>query len=114
MLMPANCPICQEPLFNDFKDKPSRHAFGWQKTCSKKLDHFFYCAAKTQDDTEVYFISTSFGSNRQIVANWILPTQDLVITGKISGNRIPVPWVEPDFSNYRNLVKKLKTCLVFS
>lgn len=114
MLMPSNCPICQEPLLNDFRDKPSKHAFGWQKTCNNKLDHFFYCAAKTAEDTNVYFISTSMRSNKKVVANWVLPEKTLVITGSVSDKRLVIPWIEPDFSNYSKLVNKIKTCLVFS
>ena len=114
MKMPKNCPICNGPVLNKFRDNPAPRSFALEKTCSDKIDHLFYCASKSVDNDEAYVISVSFNSTRTKSAMWLPGEKKLWVTGGNSATKTLIPYIEPDFSDYRKLCKKLKTYLVFS
>lgn len=112
--MPKTCPICKDPVLNKFRDKPAPRSFELEKTCCSKPDHLFYCASKKADDTQAYVVSVTFNSARTKVALWNIENKSLWITNTDPSNKILIPYIEPDFSDYRKLCQKLKTYLLFS
>jgi hypothetical protein len=113
MQMPKNCPICKGPVLNKFRDNPAPRSFELEKTCCDKPDHIFYCASKKVDE-DAYVVSVSFNSTRTKVAMWLPNDKKLWITNGSAETKTLIPYIEPDFSNYRRLCSKLKTYLLFS
>lgn len=114
MLMPKTCPICGSPVMNKFKETYDKNGFALEKTCDKKLDHILFCSSKRADENEVYVLSLTLRTEDEFSVSWY-PREGLVwvANNKITG-RVKLPYFEPDFSNLRKLIKKIKTYMVFS
>jgi hypothetical protein len=119
MKIPTKCPCCHDPLLSSYQE--SRSGPGkWKKTCANKLSHKFTCM---HDDNSEELILIGVELSSKVYATWWLDGQKLVISSvvppltSIYSSResyIWLPYFEPDISNYKKLIDKLKTYLVFS
>lgn len=100
-----NCPVCGHPFVNEF--------------ITKRLDrHFKKCAqinhdiCISSDYKNVNYISIVV---KNIVATWWYEKNLLSVHSRIH-DKSPqfIEWFEPDFSDYKKLIRKLKTYIVFS
>lgn len=112
--MPKKCPVCGEPVMNNFYEKVGKREFSLEKTCNKKLDHIFFCASKKADDANAFVVSLSTRTKDPLSISWFPENKTLYVAKKDLMNRVQLPYFEPDFSNLRKLIKKIKTYLVFS
>lgn len=104
MIMPVNCPLCGDPLVNEFFVR-------LKKTCNNKLNHviIYYSSFSNQDIVG----SIKLILNTKNEAIWTLANMTFSIKN-YNGSLIYLPWFEPDFSDYPRLLNKIKTYLVFS
>ncbi len=109
MKAPKNCPVCGDPMLNTFppaEDLSDRVT----KQCNKRLSHSLTI---TCDGDVVASISIRLDSAGRREANWYFYINELWIAdgGK---DAVALPFFEPNLSNYKKLVDKVKTYLVFS
>jgi hypothetical protein len=110
MKMPINCPICKEPLCNSFLGSEKSNCL--QKECTNKLDHKIYYISLMDSYDELSLVSIPL--THGVIVIWSPLIKDLEIrnTSKTEGQHLP--YFEPDFSDYKHLIKKLKTYITFS
>lgn len=114
MLMPKTCPICDEPVMNKFKETYDKNRFALEKTCDKKLDHIFFCASQKADENEVFTVSISIRNKDEFSVAWYPTKKEVWVSNNRGTGRTSLPYFEPDFSNFKKLITKIKTYLVFS
>lgn len=102
----AKCPFCQQIMVTDFEGD-----YVVRKKCNKYIDHQIILSATIESD-EIYRITILLSSIPKIEASWYLETQRLLIMKE--GSNIFLPFFDPDLSNFKKLVDKVKTYLVFS
>jgi len=132
MLVPTNCPMCNDPLLNEF-----HYSFGdiSYKVCNKRVDHKIHI--KYHSDTNmVTDMNYTFSNNKTIVSwdfvqNKIYISPNIIVKGRSVGyttsimtsSMVPhilltcktqIPWFEPDITNFPKLLKKLRTYICFS
>lgn len=105
--VPVNCPVCGDVMLTDFS------RFSFTKTCKTKLSHGIVIQATDYD--QILKVSILY-EVPQVWAVWHplperLEVQDF---GKTPILGTPIPYFEPDLSNYKKLLEKIKTYLVFS
>lgn len=112
MKAPVNCPVCGDAMLNTFppaEDLNNRVT----KSCTSRLNHKIVILA---DGDEVSQMSIDLGNGLEAIflflmgKIWIQPTK----ASKKDKNFVVLPMFEPDLSNYKKLVEKVKTYLVFS
>ena len=107
MNVPLRCPVCQDPLLHEFGIGDKSHKI-W-KTCSNKIGHkieYF------MHDTEDKVRSVTIQLTQKARVSWLFD-REIVILSQDNNNHT-LPWFEPDLSQYRKLVDKIKTYIVFS
>jgi hypothetical protein len=116
MIAHTKCPFCNSPLLNeDTSIKFVKNL--WRKSCLFKLDHKFIEICKQSDD-KVYLIQIKIENN--LTAYWFFDSKKVaVVDCNISllpqRNKLKeIPWFEPDLSDYKHLVLKIKKYLLFS
>jgi hypothetical protein len=122
MKMPINCPICGEILV--FRSLPQAGTTSkWDKGCSKKLGHRLEFAGSLNsncDENEIAWIRLYVDD---AIISWYPGYEDglgnvvapyVRLGSKKINDTIILPWFEPDFSNYPQLLKKIKTYKIFS
>lgn len=112
MKAPTHCPICGDPLLNIF---PPAEEFSTRvdKSCNKRLSHGI---AMICEDDEVKSLSIGLDRGTHLQATWFFTLREIWILN-MSKKEIPavvIPFFDPDFSNYKKLVNKIKTYLLFS
>lgn len=121
MKIPTSCPCCHDPLMNTYLETRSGPG-NWKKTCANKLNHKFTCL-HTDFSEELSMISVEI--TNKINATWWPLSKTLVVSAvdavsqdrfsnKGKSNHNFLPYFDPDFSNYKKLIDKLKTYVVFS
>ncbi len=111
MNMPANCPCCKGPLRNDFTATDSLI-----KTCDKRIDHKFVCYSHKNTGYDIVHKATLLiDSTSRIEACWWFYPKEFAIYNLNDLKKVQwMPWFEPDFSNYKKLMEKVKTYILFS
>jgi len=118
MKMPSLCPICKDPLVNDFSWKPKMYDI--DKACTKRLTHKLYIRGFCEDsngnkDRIVSILLLDTSNNSEIYWSYNNHVSILKWQGKfMSENPIILPFFEPNFSNLKSLYTKLKLCITFS
>lgn len=114
--MPINCPICNGPLVNNFKEYPKGNTYAMDKNCFQ-ASHYFYCASTKGKEDEVAFICIGLDPYKKVTANWLVLEKKLYIYGNESTNNRKnisevkttyIPYVEPDFSDPFKLIDKIR------
>jgi len=107
MQIPINCPICNDPLLNTYVLEQCI------KSCTNKLNHKFSCSLYN----EIWQIKLQYDSDNIIV--WFPVLKEITLckgnwnTHKLGKNE-SIPYFEPDFSNFKALVIKIKMLILFS
>lgn len=109
MKVPINCPVCGGALLNSFGI--GRQGATIWKICTKRLDHNIEFLIDEYNDQKVNQFSINLP---QLKVSWFTEEQKLTFTSSLSKNENSLPYFEPDLSDYRKLINKLKTYLVFS
>lgn len=126
MNIPINCPICGDPLVNTFNKTTNKVIY---KNCRLRSNHIFSCAVfmagffnNPTDRVERVSFTLSMNpilsvevypvpeENKIMSIGKSAPTEQAALT---NGKKLPF-YVEPDFSDYKKLVNKIKTYLLFS
>lgn len=114
--MPINCPICNGPLLNNFKEMPYGKPYAVEKTCFT-ASHKFLCSSTKGNEDEVCFISLSLDPYKKMSANWVVLEKKLYVYGKGNSENenstyqlktTYIPYIEPDFSEPMKLINKIK------
>ena len=107
----SHCPKCHGPLLND---PPFTIGKGyWLKWCNKYTDHFVKIKTVPGDDDKISSLTIFLGPDKlftwfpEAEICWSSKTWDLECC-------VMIPYFEPDFSDYRKLINKIKTYLLFS
>lgn len=117
MNIPVACPKCNGPLVSTFHGKNDEYQF---KACTTKADHSFKCTV-SKDNDYVDSITFSLSMNPLVRVSWDFNKKDLkvakgTIVDIVKSNEEPltIPWFDPDLSDIRQLLNKIKTYVVFS
>ena len=112
MKAPTHCPVCGDAMLNTFppaEDLNDRVT----KSCTRRLDHKITMIV---DGNEVSQMGVDLGNGQEGI--WLFTLNALWIQAAISSknpkNTVVLPFFEPDLSDYKKLVEKVKTYLVFS
>lgn len=109
MLIPINCPICQNPLKNYFNlatlDKECLHHTHLIKIRSKL------------DKSEIDEILLTYNYQNALVKTvvwWRIIENYTLISTNNGLNLIKIPYFEPDFSSFKKLREKISTYILLS
>jgi len=115
--MPSLCPVCRDPMLNDYLASLNANKTVLRKSCKRRLNHRLYIESVPGEDDnirDIYLV----GGDYQHEISWNLDKRYVSITrwhGKlIENNPIILPFFEPNFSNLKSLYTKLKLCITFS
>lgn len=118
MLPPINCPLCNGPLVNEYIRIGQEPYL--KKLCSKKINHKFQCFVPENEEHMMSF-TTSLSFKPMVQVVWDFDNnQILVHNGTIEEivtydcEPTIIPWFDPDLTDLRASLKKLKTYLIFS
>ena len=112
MKVPTNCPVCGDPMLNVFppaEDLDDRVT----KYCTSRLNHKLVILVR---DNKVDQLSVDLGNGLEAIFLffmkhiWVQPTK----SNKSGAGHTVLPFFEPDLSDYKKLVSKIKTYLLFS
>lgn len=109
--MPINCPICGDPMLNEFIRGSSTSYIN--KRCMKRITHDILIR-EMPTTNDIDFISLKIDHGAQII--WYFYTKSILVNtyyGDIIKD-LYIPWFEPDFSDIKKLLSKIKTYMVFS
>src|SRR5271170_3762255 len=132
MNIPINCPICGDPLTNIFNETTNKVVY---KNCRLRSDHIFSCTVYLKGFWEHQHLNNSedtidrvaftlsmnpmlsvviYPVDKRMKVDRSAPDEKATLTNS-SDFILYLPfYVEPDFSDYKKLVKKIKTYLLFS
>ena len=112
MKAPTHCPVCGDPLLNIF---PPAEDYSDQvtKSCDRKITHSltFIC-----NGNEVASLSVCLDRSDHLQAKWLFHSKELLVVSTINKvkHTTVLPFFEPNLSNYKKLIEKVGTYLVFS
>lgn len=82
------------------------------KYCERRVDHRIVMYVL---DDNVNCVTISLDNKNKLKATWLLEAKGLSVwTEGPDSVKTHLPYFEPDLSNYKKLVNKIKTYLVFS
>lgn len=111
MIIPINCPYCNDHLLNTFNIHISKYD-NLLKSCSKRINHTYSCLYDHNDD--IIYVCFIIDWKR---FTWDYKSKQLIVDNAFKNTdkkSIIIPWFDPDFSNKKVIINKLKTCLTFS
>lgn len=109
MKTPSNCPFCGGILRNDFKEVQSVTYL--TKVCDKKIDHSIEIRACVRNNDYVDWICIPLSLEANVL--WYLGSGSLIVN-RFDGKDCRLPFFEPNLTDFRKLINKIKTYLVFS
>ncbi len=109
--MPTKCPCCGGPLLNEFKIDRTKEYL--RKSCTSRLDHRFACISHNAPYDTTSTMGIEIDVKNMISVNWIFDTKMMFVCSGESDTH-SLPYFEPDLSDYRKLVAKLRTYVMFS
>jgi hypothetical protein len=106
-----NCPFCGDPMINNFPPAEDMSCYV-TKYCNRRVDHNVKLIVDMDDD-KVTQMGIDLGNGYEAI--FLFSLKAIWIQGiKKDKSMMVLPFFEPDLSNYRRLVDKVKTYLVFS
>lgn len=111
MKMPINCPCCGAPLLNEFRSTLVKEYL--RKSCGSRLDHRFACTSYDEPYDVMYSMGIEIDTENMIRVNWMFDIKQMFVC-KGEDDTHSLPYFEPDLSDYRKLVAKLRTYVMFS
>lgn len=114
MKLPSLCPFCHAPMITDY-----RGDYYIIKCCRLKIDHYILFEAKIDPFNEeiVYRIKLRISDKILIVFHFNSKIIEIIHKSKISEafyQKSDIPFFEPDLSDHKKLINKIKTYLLFS
>ena len=113
MQMPIKCPVCHGPLLNNYMYLPDTEQL--YKKCNKNINHditfYGYWDGADKDDNVSIMEIRNKGKS---IIQWHFTYEEKRITVFTTDKRCQLPYFEPDFSNYKKLLNKIKTYIIFS
>ena len=113
MKIPDKCPCCQGILTNKFIINKNI----LNKECDRYTNHRYSCVIHPHPHgDELVRIGIEIDNTKSIRAYWWFITKQLGICqvhNKTMENIVYLPFFEPDFLDYKKLINKLKTYIVF-
>lgn|SRR5277367_234583 len=112
MKLPINCPVCGDIMLTEFKDLETTY-----KSCTKRLNHrIIIISYHDHNNNDVDTIKIRISNDPQIWVTWDFLFKDVYIESAEFPETIglSIPFFKPDLSDYRKLVDKVKTYIVFS
>lgn len=110
MKTPTHCPFCKDPLLNLYTGNRDQYL---DKVCNKKVGHKITFAINVFDDDSVLWIAIPLSLDVSVLwypsskSMWLKNTKDSVANQEL-------PYFVPDLSNYKKLITKVKTYILFS
>lgn len=114
MQIPIKCPICNGVLLNEDRNIGYDISF-IMKSCDKTLYHKIYIESLSANHDKVYAIRLHISKN--LIVNWFPEINSLRVysyDANNTRNSYKIPYFEPNFSNYKKLINKIKTYILFS
>lgn len=108
MKVPINCPLCGDPLIND--ERPIQNVC--TKECRRRLSHILEIDYDTETD-EVVNIVLTYDRTTKSQVFWFYRSEEVTAASAASKD-LQLPWFEPDLSDLRKLVQKIKIYILFS
>ncbi|HEY5268308.1 MAG TPA: hypothetical protein VII94_04195 [Candidatus Saccharimonadales bacterium] len=106
MKIPVKCPICGDVMMTRFE----RIMY---KICSTHINHGIQFISN-DDCFTVRQVILRVSTSPFIYAKWIFNAEIIRIETEGTLNNIILPWFEPDLSNYKKLLEKIKTYILLS
>lgn len=124
MKVPINCPVCGDPFVNHDNNTPEYRGKISNKTCSRRLNHVLELSYDHNTD-EVLSAHLTYDRTNMNYVVWFFDVHHVWVSKRVwipKGNgfyegeakNLQLPWFEPDFSNLKKLVQKIKTYVLFS
>lgn len=114
MNIPINCPMCGDPLLNEY-DKFVSQTTGDRKSlvhlvksCSKRLNHSYFITLNDKEELFCLQLSLRFGT-----FYWNFERKICWATHNYK-DRIDFPWFDPEIIDSKKFTHKLKTIVTFS
>lgn len=113
MMCPDKCPSCDGVLMINYFGSEDQFL---ERSCKLKVDHKISFISKK--DGVVYRLDICISIQDQLTAHFFPYIKAIRFDNKfnysnpVSNNFLP--WFEPDFSDYKKLIEKLKTYIVMS
>lgn len=109
MNIPINCPCCNAPLLNSFVD------FGKISIIRKQCHQINHNFKLVCSGDKIASIHIEIDPNTSKLVTWNFLSQSITLsnTRKNIVNRNAIPWFEPDLSDYKALINKLRTYICF-
>lgn len=116
MKTPIHCPICKEPLLNEFHEYSNKEEY-LIKRCQRNPNHNFSCLEDTVGLQDAYFTDSKSRIifNRTLLFNFY--NQIIRVTTIAKGRDFQetyLPYFEPDFDNYPKMMERIEMLLTFS
>ncbi len=111
MKMPTHCPCCGDPLVNEFRSTIVKEYL--HKSCRSRLDHKFACTSNDEPYDTMYSMGIEIDTQNLIRVNWMFERKEMFVC-RDEDDVHSLPYFEPDLSDYRKLVDKLRTYVMFS
>ena len=119
MKVPIKCPVCGDPLLTEFLMRSST-TNELIKSCTRRLSHHIQFAVHGEN---VFRLSIRI--TLDLSADWVFDKnngqglkieiwKDKKNIKNAASIAATFPYFEPDFSNYKKLIAKIKTYLLFS
>ena len=109
----THCPICHDPLINEFKAYLDGKSF-LVKICDKKLSHLFNFKVIDERITYIHLCFDGLGVSwfcNHIPEVYVCRTND---RREALSESCKLPYFEPDLTDCKKLIKKVRTYLIFS
>jgi hypothetical protein len=108
--LPVRCPVCQDIMLTEFMGH-----FILIKKCFRHPDHWIKLIADADGNT-VREVKILIDNDPVLYATWQFSGKLLFLSNvEISkGVKEWLPWFDPDLTDYKKLLEKVKTYLVFS
>lgn len=108
MKLPIVCPVCGDIMLTEFEDRIVANP---SKKCNKRLSHSIICYSDSNDDVSQIILRICSPSLTYV--KWLFYGKYVRIEAE-NAQTIRLPWFDPDFTDYRKLLDKIKTYIIFS
>src|SRR5271166_6588554 len=102
-----NCPICNDPLINEYYTTLKSGGEVHKQTCCKRISHAWSETIFSNNVMSKYNLIQLVISDRNIICTWYCNKQEFFI------NQQQFTYLPPDFSDFKKLKNKVNTMLTF-
>ena len=112
----SKCPCCGDILLISYIDILGKSEKDLLRKQCYKIDHKFHCIYDS-DETILFTIGLEIDPSNGLSTSWNFNTKKINIYNPRKNFNSPlynaIPWFEPDFSDYKKLLNKLKTYVIY-